>query len=198
MTESDVIAWAAQNIWLAYAAIAIFCMIEGEISVILAGVVVSHGYLSPQWVLAAAWGGTFAGDALTFWLGSRYGLRLLPLHGRMRHATEAVLGKVGRNHVVAVFLYRFLYAMRWPAGLAIGMSGVPYARLVAVAAVASAAWAAMLMGVGYAFGGLAGRLLGPEAGPLPAILLAGSSVLLVLLFVGLVARKALKDADPRP
>lgn len=60
-----------------YLALLIGCMAEGETFVLLGGVAAHKGLLNFAGVVAAAMAGGIIGDQLLYWLGKRYGTRLL-------------------------------------------------------------------------------------------------------------------------
>src|SRR6204780_5780368 len=50
---------------------------EGETFVLFAGFAAAQGLMSAPLLLVAAWLGSFVGDQCYFWIGRRFGLRVL-------------------------------------------------------------------------------------------------------------------------
>jgi undecaprenyl-diphosphatase len=130
-------------------------VVPGEISVILGGVLANQHKLPLAWVLVAGIAGAIIGDTIGYWVGKRYGERLLakipnrilkPEHVERAQQTIRQFG--GR----AVFLGRFTAALRALVPGMAGMSRVRYARFLAWNALGGTLWAAAFVVLGYLAG----------------------------------------------
>src|SRR5256885_3189188 len=76
-----------------------FCWtaLEGETFVIIAGYLAHKGLISFPLLLGCAWVGSFAGDQVYFYLGRRYGTRLITRFPRWRPGTDKALSLIERN-----------------------------------------------------------------------------------------------------
>ena len=135
-----------------YAAVFVGCFLEGETILVLGGFAAHRGYLDIWLVVMVAFVGTSVGDQLYFFLGRRWGNRILARRpgwqvpaGRARRLLE-------RYDVLFILSFRFLYGLRTMSPFAIGMSGFPTRRFLALNLIAGAVWAVAVAWAGYAFG----------------------------------------------
>lgn len=135
-----------------YLAVAIIAFFEGETIVLLAGFAASKGYLGLEWVIAAAFIGTFIGDQFYFLLGRRYGHRLLDFRPAWRPAAERALALLKRFDTAYILVFRFLYGLRTISPFVIGMSGTGRAKYFWLNGLSAIAWAALFSAAGYLFG----------------------------------------------
>jgi membrane protein DedA with SNARE-associated domain/membrane-associated phospholipid phosphatase len=127
-------------------------VVPGEIAVLLGGVLAFQHRVSLPAVLVAAVSGAIVGDTIGYWVGHRFGPRLL--EGRLgrlvkrehRERAERYLAERGGK---AVFLGRFTAALRaLIPGLA-GMARMPYRTFVGYNVAGGALWASAMVMVGY-------------------------------------------------
>jgi len=135
-----------------YAAILIGTFFEGETILVLGALAAHLGYLELAWVIAAAFGGTLAGDQLYFFLGRRHGHEWLNKHPQWRQRTARVLELLHRHHVLLILGFRFLYGIRTVTPFAIGLSKVSTLRFAALNVIAAMIWAITIGVLGYVFG----------------------------------------------
>jgi membrane protein DedA with SNARE-associated domain len=126
--------------------------IEGESFVIIAGLLAQKGYLNIAALFMAAWLGSFAGDQIVFFLGRRYGKRILDHFPKIEPAVERAIGWLERYAVVFILSYRFIYGVRNVSGVAIGMSHLPWKKFAIWNCAAALVWAIAFIGFGYLFG----------------------------------------------
>ena len=141
------------------AAVFIGAALEGETVLVLSGAAVRHGYLDPASTIAlAALGGLF-GDQVWFAVGRRYGPKLVrrwPWLVAPLSRSQRLVASHGNLLIVGM---RFLYGLRIVAPIALGMSGIPWARFAALNFVGAVLWAPLFTGLGYAFAGTIQPLL---------------------------------------
>jgi membrane protein DedA with SNARE-associated domain len=141
--------------WIqAYGPIAIFigCIVEGETFLILAGYSVSRGYLEPGSTLLLAIAGATLGDSLYYWIGRRWGLRILkalPSTRPVRARATLLLRRWGRS---VAFATRFAYGLRFVLPLMIGASRFPALTFHLVNLLAAVAFAGFYLTIGFLFG----------------------------------------------
>ena len=137
------------------ASIFVGVVLPGEIGVILGGVLANQGKLPLAAVLIAGIAGAIIGDSIGYWVGEKYGERLLAkLPPRLvkpeniERSQEAIRKMGGK----AVFVGRFTAALRaLVPGLA-GVSHLPYKRFLAWNALGGTLWASAFVLLGYAAG----------------------------------------------
>lgn len=130
-------------------------VLPGEIGVILGGVLANQHKLALTLVFIAAIAGAIIGDSIGYWVGERYGERVLakipdrllkPEH--LERAEQTVRRFGGR----AVFVGRFTAALRALVPGMAGMSGINYARFLVWNALGGSIWAAGFVILGYLAG----------------------------------------------
>jgi len=135
-----------------YALIFLWTFFEGETCVIIAGVVASQDYLEWTPLFLVAWFGSFAGDQLYFWIGRRWGTRLLDRIPRWRPGVAIALDFLRRYNTAFILSFRFVYGVRNFASFAMGMSGLDPLRFATLNFIAAFVWALSFAGFGYLFG----------------------------------------------
>ena len=103
-------------------AVFIGLMLEGEVALILAGYAVHHGYLEllPTLLLGTL-GGTCT-DSLYYWLGRKYGVKLLRSRKSLRPLRARAILMLRRYGHVMAFSVRFAFGLRIALPIAIGAS----------------------------------------------------------------------------
>ncbi len=154
--------------------------IEGETFVLVAGVFAAQGLLSAPLLLLAAWIGSFSGDQFYFWIGRRYGLRLMSHRPHWRSPVDGALGWIKRYDKWFILSFRFIYGVRNFSSFALGISGISWRRFLAFNFLAAFLWATVFVGSGYFCGRALERMLGEIAERFSMIALAA-------LIVGVIA-----------
>jgi membrane protein DedA with SNARE-associated domain len=149
---------AVQN--YGYPALLLGSLLEGETVVALAGLAAYRGYLSLHWVIAIAAAGAFAGDQLYFFLGRRFGPRLLARYPRLAPQVARGNALLARYDALMIVGMRFVYGLRTAGALAVGMSDIRWLRFAALNLLGAMIWAPLVAGGGYLAGDLLQRLLG--------------------------------------
>jgi len=164
---------------LGYLAVFIGTFLEGESVLALAGVAAAYGYLSYPKVVAVAIVGAFLGDQCCFYIGRRYGPRVLERYPRLAAKAPRVQALLRRWDAPAVIVLRFLYGLRIAGPLVIGTCGISPWRLALFNFIGTLIWAPLIAGIGY-FAGQAleawiGRLKHAQI-TLVMLLLAGAVI----------------------
>jgi membrane protein DedA with SNARE-associated domain len=170
-----------------YLAVAVFVGVEasgipmpGEAALIAASVLASQGKLQIELVIAIAATAAIVGDNIGYFLGRRYGRRLMERPGRTKVRRQVALARgeqlFDRHGPKAVFLGRWVALLRiWAAWLA-GIAGMRWRSFLL--------WNA-LGGIGWAlFFGLLGYWGGEATAHLVARLGVGAAVAVGLALAG--------------
>lgn len=174
-------------------------LIEGETVLVLAGVAAHLGYLSLAKVVAAAALGGFLGDQIYFFLGRRYGLRLLDRFPAAKAVAPRVDALVVRHRALVVPLLRFTYGVRTVGPILIGAGRMNPLAFAALNAVGAAAWAVLVGGAGYLFGQAVIALLGRARVVEEALFaVAAIATLVALVLYRRRRRRAARAADEAP
>lgn len=159
----------------------VWTFLEGETFVLFAGLAAHMGILRLDLLIACAWIGSYLGDQFYFFLGRRYGERLMRRFPRLQPGVAAATGWLRRWDVWFILSYRFLYGIRNFSSLAMGMSDITWIRFALLNFLAAGIWAVTFAGVGYIFGHAFEAVLGQSAKAFGLALLA--------LFAGIILTK---------
>ncbi|MBL8729647.1 MAG: DedA family protein [Planctomycetes bacterium] len=143
-----------------YLALVVGCFLEGETILVLAGFAAHRGYLDLRLTMLAAFAGSVLGDQLYFFLGRRYGPRLLARRPGWQRAAQAVDRRLQRHRDLFVLGFRFLYGLRTVSPFVIAIGGVSLLRFTVLNVIGAAVWAVAFAGAGYLFGESVRLLLG--------------------------------------
>jgi membrane protein DedA with SNARE-associated domain len=165
--------------WWPYAVTFAWTFVEGESFVLLMGFAAAQGILSAPLLLLVAWLGSFCGDQTYFWVGRKFGLKLLARRPRWQARADKALAHVRRHSTWFILTFRFIYGVRNFASLAIGISGVPWRRFAPLNLVAALIWAVAFVGAGYFSGRAIQRLLGQYEQEFGLAVMAGFALLVI-------------------
>lgn len=180
-------------------AVLILVMIEGDITLLLAGVL-AHSYFFGEYSFARVlfWGtlGGFLSDNIAYAAGRsfRKSVSDLRFYRRASPRMERLTTKFGP---LSIFLSKYVYGLRWATCIFYGVGRMPYLRFLALSLASCFVWVFLLSGAGYFFSGAVMGLIG-DFQRLGKVLL----VIVVLGIVGfyLVERfwlsKKVEDVDP--
>lgn len=135
-----------------YLAVFIGTFLEGETVLALAGVAAAHGYLSLPAVAAVAACGAFLGDQACFYVGRRYGHRILARFPKLAAKAPRVQALLRRWDAPAVIALRFLYGLRIAGPIVIGTCGISPWRLALFNLIGVLLWAPLVAAIGYLAG----------------------------------------------
>lgn len=141
----------------------VWTFLEGETIVIFSGFAAAQGLLNPIFLLAATGLGSFVGDQSWFWVGRRFGLKLLNRFPRWRYGVDAALRWLERYDTGFILSFRFIYGVRNFSSFAMGMSAIRGRRFLILNFLAAALWAASFIAVGYFLGHAFRAVLGDMA-----------------------------------
>lgn len=140
--------------------------LPGETMLLTGAVLAGSGNGLEIWaVIATAAVAAILGDNLGFWVGRRWGLRLLLRYGRYVHLDERKL-KLGqylflRHGGKIVFFGRFVALLRTFAAVLAGANRYDVRSFLLWNALGGIVWASAMGGLGYAFGSQVENVLGP-------------------------------------
>jgi len=173
----------------AEAAIMLGFVFPGETAAILGGVLASNHGVSLGVMIAVVVGCAIVGDSIGYFVGARWGPRLLalaPLQKRQRGIARG-LEELSRRGALAVFLGRFTAFLRAVVPGLAGMSSMHYPTFLAANAAGGTVWGVTFVLLGY----FVGQKVEQATGIASYILLA----LIVLVIVVLVARHRRKEKE---
>ncbi|BCT92671.1 membrane protein [Lysobacter helvus] len=118
------------------------------------GVLIGLGHIDGPYAVACTAAGAFAGDALSYWIGHRWGPTMrghwpFRRYPQLLDRGERVFRRHGSSGLV---IARFVGAVRPFVPAIAGMLGMPLRRYVPVSLFAAFAWAVAFLGPGWLFG----------------------------------------------
>ncbi len=136
----------------------VWAALEGETFVIFAALAAQRGFLNIGALFVAAWLGSFCGDQVFFFLGRRYGTRIIAHYPKLQPKFDKAVGWLEKYAAAFILSYRFMYGIRNVSGIAIGMSRIPWRRFAILNLAAAFIWALAFCGAGYLFGNIFAHL----------------------------------------
>jgi membrane protein DedA with SNARE-associated domain len=180
-------------------AVFLLVMIEGDITLLLAGVL-AHSYFfgdhSFAGVLLAGTLGGAVSDNFAYLTGREFrkGVRDLRFYRAAKPRMERLTNNFGG---LSIFLSKYIYGLRWASCIFHGVGRMPYLRFMLLSLASCFAWVFLLSGAGYFFSGAVIGILGDFQ--------RLGKVLLVIVVVGVIGfylaerfwlSKKVEEADP--
>jgi membrane-associated protein len=180
-------------------AVFILVMIEGDITLLLAGVLAQSGFFGKySFANVLLWGtlGGCASDNLAYLIGRAFceSVREFRFYKAARPRIERLTNRFGS---ASIFLSKYIYGLRWASCVFYGVGRMPYLRFLFVSLTSCFAWVFILAGAGFFFSGAVMGLIGDFE--------RLGKVLLVIVIVGVVGfylterlwlSKKVEEADP--
>jgi membrane protein DedA with SNARE-associated domain len=156
--------------------------VEGETIVVLGGFAAHRGVLGLPGVIACAFVGSLAGDQLAYFLGRRFGERILNWRPRWRPPVERARLELERRGTFLLVSFRFFYGLRNAVPFVAGLAGIPPRRFVPFNALGALIWAPTISVLGFVFGKAVARML-EHAKFYEAIIFAAVAVAALVWFI---------------
>jgi len=174
--------WAAFAIGLvAFAESFVFLslLFPGTTILIASGVLIDAGILDPVSVVMAGIAGAVLGDAISFWLGQKFGPLLSDVWPFRRHPERLQSGIAFFEHygAASVFIGRFFGPLRAVIPLAAGMLHMPTRRFYIANVLSATIWAPALV----FSGDLLAHALGPENMAVKLVYVAAIAAVIAVL-----------------
>ena len=176
-------------------AVFVLVMIEGDITLMLAGVL-AHSYFSFPGVLL--WGtlGGCVSDNIAYLMGRGFceGVREFRFYRAARPRIERLTNKFGP---LSIFFSKYIYGLRWASCVFYGVGRMPYLKFLPVSLASCFVWVLILSSAGYFFSGAIIGLIGDFQ--------RLGKVLLIIVIVGVAAfylterfwlSRKVEEADP--
>ncbi|MGI8639071.1 MAG: DedA family protein [Pyrinomonadaceae bacterium] len=138
------------------------CTVEGDITLLLSGVMAHSGFFGPYSFLKVFLAGTIGGivgDNVAYLIGRQFRITIknYSFYEVARPRIERLIEKFGG---FAIVISKYIYGIR--AGMCVfyGIGKMPYLRFLLLDAVSCAIWALLLASVGYFFSGAITSIIG--------------------------------------
>jgi membrane-associated protein len=167
---------------LAFAECALFMdlVVPGEAGMVVAGAVAARADVPLATMIVAATVGAIVGDSVSFFVGRRWGMRLVrrwePIRRRLEPRVEQAQAYFEKRGGAAVFFGRFVGAVRGVIPAVAGTAAMPYRRFLPWNALASTAWAGAVVSAGYVLGRNVERVVSEVGLAVAGVVVAGALV----------------------
>src|SRR5918996_1697439 len=180
-------------------AVFILVMLEGDITLLLAGVLAHSAFFGPYSFAQVLTWGTIGGclsDNIAYFAGRGFseGVREFRFYRAAQPRLQRLTHKFG---TLSIFLSKYIYGLRWASCVFYGVGRMPYVRFLLLSFASCFAWVFILAGAGYFFSGAITNIIGDFH--------RLGKVLLVIVVVGIVGfylmerywlSKKVEEADP--
>lgn len=162
---------------LAYSLMFAYAASHSLLLTLFAGYAAHAGAFGFGTLIAVCWLGSFAGDVLRFWIGRRYGNRLVGSYPRLARLVETVSRLADRHYIWMILFHRYPHGIRGVAGFAYGMSQMRWPAFLVVNFAAAGLWSCAIVSAGYAFGQVSEKLMNDAS--------SGLGLVMLVIFLGL-------------
>jgi membrane protein DedA with SNARE-associated domain len=146
-----------------YLAVFVGSFLEGEAILVMAGFFAERGYLDIVMVGLVGFAGAYVGHLFWFWLGRKYGVKLLDRFPRMKAHFGKGVRMFERYGAAAIILTQWLYGLRITCAVIVGVSRIGVVKFLVYQAISCAIWATAITALGYYFGAAVEKVLGRAA-----------------------------------
>jgi membrane protein DedA with SNARE-associated domain len=134
-------------------------MIEGDLTLLLCGVLARAGVFAFTDAVLVGTAGGFVGDSISYLIGARFRgrARSLKFFQRSRPRIEKLTRRFG---VLSLFIVKYVYGLRTASAIFWGLAHFRYRRFAPLTLVSCAAWVGLLSGLGFTFATGLQKLIG--------------------------------------
>lgn len=172
-------------------------MIEGDLTLLLAGFFARAGLFSFEEAFLVGTAGGFVGDSITYWIGSRFRGRAnsMAFYIKAKPRIERLMRHFG---IASVFIVKYVYGLRTTSALFWGIAHFGKVRFLVLTLISCAAWVGVLAGLGFTFATGVEKLIG-DLKRVQIILLVVVVIVLMVYLIGRFERrveeKVMDDED---
>ncbi|TXE81576.1 DedA family protein [Campylobacter peloridis] len=136
----------------AYIIVFLWCMLEGELALILAGIFAHEGHVNLGLIIFVAGLGGFAGDQIYFYIG-RYNKKYIQKKLRTQRRKFAIAHLLlQRFGWPIIFVQRYMYGFRTIIPMSIGLTRYSAKKFAFINLISAWAWAAITILLAWFFG----------------------------------------------
>ncbi|MBK4775314.1 DedA family protein [Candidatus Pantoea edessiphila] len=137
-----------------YLALFIGSIAEGETFTLIGGITVHEGLLNFTGVILSTMFGGILGDQLLYWIGRKYGTRIIQKLKKYKNKVIKARKLIKRQPVLFVIGVRFMYGFRIIGPIIIGASRLNSMKFFILNVVGAAIWSIIFITIGYYAGGV--------------------------------------------
>jgi membrane protein DedA with SNARE-associated domain len=170
-------------------------MIEGDLTLLFAGVLAHFGLFSFSEALLTSTLGGFIGDLISYLIGytGKERIKNSNFYLRAKPQLERLCARFG---IYSIFLVKYVYGLRTASAVFWGFAHMRFRRFGPLTLVSCGLWALVLIGLGYFFSGAIGVIIGrvKRAGIL--LLVAFAIAIAIALILYLIERYVIARKVP--
>lgn len=181
-----------------YAVLAL-CTVEGDITLLLSGVMAHNGYFGPYSFFKVYLAGTVGGmlgDNFGYWVGRFLGksVKDYRFYQMAQPRIERLIDKFGGFSII---VSKYIYGLRVAMCLFNGIGKMPFLRFLFLDFISCSVWVLFLAGVGYFFSGAVTSIIGDfkQIGVTVFFIVLGGILIFYLIEHYLLSQK-IEEADP--
>lgn len=136
---------------LGYIGVLLGTFLEGETTILVAGIFAKLGFLQLNKVVMCSFLGTFVGDCTFFFLGKYFGRSIIERYEFLRRRTVLSNKIIHQYRHLILFIMRFLAGFRSVILVLLGCANVSTSRFLMIDFVSSLVWSVAVSIIGYSF-----------------------------------------------
>lgn len=166
-------------------------MVEGDLTLLLSGVLARAGLFSLEEAFLVGTAGGFVGDSITYWIGSHFRRRAdsIKFFVKAKPRLENLMRRFGW---VTVFIVKYAYGLRTASALFWGIAHFGKVRFLLLTLVSCALWVGVLEVIGFSFATGIEKLMG-DLKRVQIVVLVIVVIVLLVYFIGKFERKVIED-----
>ena len=175
------------------------CTVEGDITLLLAGVLAHNGYFGPYsflYVYIFGTAGGMVGDTFGYLIGRGF-QSTVKNHTFYKLAQPRIERLVGKFGPFSIIVSKYIYGIRVAMCIANGVGRMPFHKFLLLDFISCSLWVLILASVGYFFSGAVTTIIGDfqQIGIAVFFIVLGGIILFYLIERFLLSDK-IEDADP--
>jgi membrane protein DedA with SNARE-associated domain len=168
-------------------------MIEGDLTLLFAGVLARAGVFSFGEALAVGTAGGIVGDSISYLIGARFRgkAKSLRFFTRAQPRVERLMRKFG---VLSVFIVKYVYGLRTASAIFWGLAHFGFGKFSVLTLMSCVVWVAVLAGLGFTFATGIEKLIG-DLYRVQIILLVVLVVIATVYAISRLERRVIEDEE---
>jgi len=176
-----------------YGLFAVFfgAMIEGDLTLLLSGVMARAGVFTFGEALLVGTAGGFVSDSISYFIGSRFRerARSFGFFARSRPRIERLMRRFG---VLSVFIVKYVYGLRTASAIFWGLAHFRFSRFAPLTLLSCLLWVGVLAGLGFSFATGLEKLIG-DLKHVQIALLLGLIILATIYIITRFERRVIEE-----
>jgi membrane protein DedA with SNARE-associated domain len=135
-----------------YIILFVWCILEGEMALIMGGILAHSGDMNLFWAIFIAGLGGFTGDQIYFYIGRHFRRYITKLMRKQRRKFAIAHLLLQRHGWPIIFIQRYMYGLRTVIPISIGITRYSHAKFAIINLISAWVWAAITIMLAWFFG----------------------------------------------